>query len=268
MSYEQQTFLHKFLHPEKVYPSLDEATVAGIMGTPLDRYRQIKAELQAEIQRAAEELLADSDFAARIDRLPFSSGATIVGLGDSITDDWQSWIELLRCLVESRRPQDNIRFVNAGFSGDTTTHLIWRFSPVVAEQPEWILCMIGTNDATRHGQNPLDVVISPQETEKNLKLLRHYAAMQTSAKWAWITPYGVIPEKMSSHWFVSTLPLVLRNEDIDKVVEAIRRQPDPIIDLPQMLGLPVNPDYLLGDGLHPSLEGHKAIVRALVNVLT
>jgi lysophospholipase L1-like esterase len=203
-----------------------------------------------------------------VDRLPFAAGSTIVGLGDSITDDQQSWIELLRCLVESRRPQDNIRFVNGGISGDTTTHLIFRFGAVIAENPAWIICMIGTNDTTRHGKDPLDMLISAQETEKNLKLLRHYAAMQTTAKWVWITPYGVISEKMSSHWFVSTLPLVIRNEDIDAAAEAVRRQPDPVVDLQKALGLPVNPDYMLDDGLHPSLEGQKAIVRALVETLT
>jgi acyl-CoA thioesterase I len=67
---------------------------------------------------------------------------------------------------------------------------------------------------------------------------------------------------------VSTLPLVIRNEDIDAAVEAVRRQPDPVVDLQKALGLPVNSDYMLDDGLHPSLAGQKAIVRALVERLT
>jgi acyl-CoA thioesterase-1 len=268
MSYEQHSVLHQFLHPGKSYPTLDEAAIAGTLGTPIEMYRQIKAELAAGTHRAAEELLADPDFAARVDRLPFAAGSTVTGLGDSITDDLQSWIEILRNLLSLRRPQDNIRVLNAGFSGDTTTNILRRFIGVVAENPAWIICMIGTNDATRQGSDALGVVVSPQETEKNLALMRHYAEMHTSAKWVWITPYAVIPEMIASHWFLSTLQLEIRNEDINAVVEAVRRQPDPIVDLQKALGLPVNPDYMLDDGLHPSLSGQKAIVRALVERLT
>ncbi len=268
MSYEQRSMLHQFLHPEKLYPTLDEPAIAGTIGTPVELYRQIKAQLTAATQRAAEELLAQPDFAERVDRLPFTTGSTVIGLGDSITDDWQSWLEILHCLLSIRRPQENIRVVNAGISGDTTTHIIRRFVGVVAEKPDWIICMIGTNDATRHGEKALDVVVSPKETEKNLALMRNYAATQTSAQWVWITPYAVIPEKIANHWFLGTLQLVITNEDLGAVADAVRRQKDPILDLQKVLGSTPNPEYLLDDGLHPSLLGQKAIVRALVELLT
>src|SRR5437016_4409590 len=108
LSYEQSVSLHQYLHPEKMYPMIGEAVIAAIYGTPLEIYRQIKEAFAAAACRAAEELLSQSDFAARVDRLPFTSGSTVVGLGDSITDDLQSWLEILRCLVSMRRPQDNI----------------------------------------------------------------------------------------------------------------------------------------------------------------
>jgi len=268
MSYEQQSLLHQFLHPEKLYPTLDELAIAGTIGTPVETYRQIKAELAAVARRAAEELLMQPDFAARVDRLPFTPGSTVVGLGDSITDDWNSWLEILRWLLSIRRPQDNIRVVNAGISGDTTTHLIRRFLGVVLEKPDWIICMIGTNDATRHGEKPMGVVVSPEETEKNLALMRNFAATQTSAQWVWITPYAVLPEKIASHWFLGTLQIAITNDDLGPVVEAVRRQKDPIVDLQKVLGSAPNPEYLLDDGLHLSLAGQTAIARALVGLLT
>ena len=268
MSYDQHLLVHQFFHPQKLYPTLDETVLAGIWGTPLDLYRQIQQELITSAHDAAEALLAQPEFAARVDRLPFQPGSTVVGLGDSITDDLQSWLELLRHLLALRRPQDHIRVVNAGISGDTTTQVIRRFLGVVAEQPDWIICMIGTNDATRHGNGELDVVVSPAETEKNLRLLRGYAARYTTARWVWITPYPVLPEKFSSHWALGPLQLLITNEDLDAVVEAVRRQPDPVVDLPQALGSTPNPEYLRDDGLHPSLVGHQAIVRALVESLT
>jgi len=267
MSYEQQLYLHKFLHPNKMYPMLDEATVAGTLGTPVEIYRRIKADLSAGTRHAAEELLAEPGFAARVDRLPFVAGSTIAGLGDSITDDLQSWFEILRSLLEIRRPQDNIRFVNVAVSGDTTHHTMWHLLSVSAENPDWIICMIGTNDTTRHGKNPLGTIISTQETERNLAQMRNYFA-HTSAKWVWITPYFVLPEKMASHWFIPTLQLTIANEDLRGVADVVRRQKDPVVDLQKALGSAQNPDYILDDGLHLSLAGQKATVRALVERLT
>ena len=267
MTYEQHSLLHQFLHPEKSYPTLDEAAIAGTAGTPVEMYRQIKAQLAAATRRAAEELLADPDFAARVDRLPFTPGSTVIGLGDSITDDLNSWLEILRNLLAIRRPQENIRVINAGVSGDTTTDVIRRFMSVAAENPAWIICMIGTNDTTRHGNDPLGVVVSPAETEKNLALMRHYAATQTSAQWVWITPWLTLPEKLAAHWFLGTLQIAILNEDMRAAADAVRRQPDPVLDLHKVLGNEANPDFLLDDGLHPSLTGQKRIVRALVEQL-
>jgi acyl-CoA thioesterase-1 len=266
LSYEQRSLIHQFFHPEKSYPLLDDAALAATQGTPVEMYRQITAELAAGVKRAAEELLSDAGFAARVDRLPFAAGQTVVGLGDSITDDSQSWLELLRHLLAIRRPQDNITVVNAGISGDTTTQVIRRFLQFYYEKPAWFICMIGTNDATLHGDDPLGTVVSAQETERNLRLLRNYAA-PTGAQWVWITPYTVIPEQMTSHWFLGTLKLEIHNDDLAKVIEAVRRQPDPVVDLPKALG-GLKPEYLMDDGLHPSLTGQKAIVRALVERLT
>ncbi len=266
MSYEQQSLLHQFLHPEKFYPTLDDATIAGTLGTPVEIYRQIKAEQEATVKQAAQDLLSDADFAARVDRLPFAAGVTVVGLGDSITDDSMSWLELLRHLLAIRRPQDNIKVVNSGISGDTTVNLMRRFLQFYYEKPEWIICMIGTNDASLHGDNPLGTVISAAETERNLALLRNYAA--SIAQWVWITPYAVIPENFAKHWFLSTLHIEIRPDDLTAVIDAVRRQPDPVVDLPKALGSVANPEYMMDDGLHPSLAGQKAIVRALVERLT
>jgi len=47
----------------------------------------------------------------------------------------------------------------------------------------------------------------------------------------------------------------------------MRTLPDPVVDLQAIFGTPANPDYLLPDGLHPSLAGQKAIVTALIERL-
>jgi len=207
-------------------------------------------------------------FAAQVDRLPFRRGDVVVGLGDSITDDDQSWLEILRHLLEIRRPQDDIKVVNAGVSGDTTSQMITRFLDVVLDEPDWIICMAGTNDARLHGQSPTKVLVSVEETEKNLAMLRNFAATQTTARWVWMTPATVIEEQIADHWFFWAFEQRWRNEDLAAIADVVRRQPEPVVDLQAVFGVPADPTLLLPDGLHPSLAGQKAIVTVLVETLT
>jgi lysophospholipase L1-like esterase len=188
-------------------------------------------------------------------------------VGDSITDDLQSWAEILRHVLELRRPRDGLRVINTAISGDTSTHLITRFSGVVQEQPAWILCMIGTNDARQHGLQPLRPLVCPEETARNLESLRHFAATQCGARWVWLTPPFVIEEKIPAHWYLGPMQIAWSNRDLASAAEIVRRQPGRIVDLQNVFGDPPDPALLLEDGLHPSLEGQKAILRALVDSL-
>ncbi len=267
LSYDQHTYLARFIHPDKAYPALNDLAIAAIFEMPLETYRQIKAECTAAVRRTAEELLTENDFADRVDRLPFAPGSTVVGLGDSITDDWQSWLEILRGLLSIRRPNDAIRVINAGVTGNTTPDMISRFTSIALEKPDWIICMAGTNDARKHGIKPLKVLVSPEETEKNLAMLRNFGATQTSAQWVWMTPTPVILERITEHWLLGGGQAIWTNDDLTPIVDAVRRQKDPVVDLQKVFGIPPNSEYLL-DGLHPSLLGQKNIIRALVEQLT
>jgi acyl-CoA thioesterase-1 len=55
----------------------------------------------------------------------------VFGVGDSFTDDLQSWLEIVRHLLEERRPRDEIRIINAGLSAHTTAMELRRFVPSV-----------------------------------------------------------------------------------------------------------------------------------------
>src|SRR5579859_6551221 len=105
--------------------------IATMLGTDEATYHEIRESFQANVHQAARELLADPEFAELVDRIPFAANSKVVGFGSSSTDDLQSWFEILYAVFELRRPQDGIRFVNAGVSGDTTTHEMARFLSVV-----------------------------------------------------------------------------------------------------------------------------------------
>ena len=122
----------QYTHLEKLYgylPGMDEALMARLFGLGLEEYREVKGRFDANARDAARELLEDASFAGRVDRLPFRSGETVVGVGDSITDDLQSWLEIVRHLLELRRPEGGIRVVNAGLSAHTTAMVLRRFVP-------------------------------------------------------------------------------------------------------------------------------------------
>jgi len=261
-------FMIQFRHPEKVFadlPGMDENLAAAMFGVDSKTYRDTKNMFAARAEGAADELLTDPATAKLVGDLPFESGQRVVALGDSITDDFQSWAEILRHLLAKARPEDGITVINAGISGDTTSQMISRFLEVVLESPGWIICMAGTNDARRHGEAPAKTLVSIEETEKNLRMLRNFAATQSSAKWVWMTPSRVMVERIAAHPFLAPRQLMWLNEDLEAIADVVRGQPDPVVDLQPLLG---DPDLLLPDGLHPSIAGQKVIVRALLERLS
>lgn len=262
----------QFYHPEKTISQMpgvnSEETVATLLGIEVNLYRQLRERFRLNAEETAKALLEHPNFCSWVDQLPFAPGATVIGLGDSITDDSQSWLEILRHLLDLRRPSDGIKVINAGISGDTTTHLISRFMDVVQQQPDWIICMAGTNDVRRHGLPPTQVLVSLEETAKNLKMLRHLITSQTQARWVWMTPPTVIEAQIKADWALAPLQERWFNQDLAKVSAVVRQFSDPVVDLQTIFGIPANQDLLLADGLHPSLAGHQAIVSALVEKLS
>jgi lysophospholipase L1-like esterase len=274
---QQLDFIIQFIHPEKTCAGLpgmsanpedNDKLVAPILGLDVPTYRRLKQAFADRARGAAQELLKDATIAQRVDLLPFGRGQTVVGLGDSITDDYQSWLEILRYMLEIRRPNDGIKFVNAGVSGDMSTQMMTRFLSVAQLNPHWIICFVGTNDARRHGISPPKPLITPAETELNLKALKAYATKQTTAKWVWITPAAAIQQKVSTHFFLGPMQLSWDDADMAAIASAMHRvgkaSGDPVVDLRKAFGSPPDPKLLIEDGLHPSLEGQKVIVRALL----
>jgi lysophospholipase L1-like esterase len=270
---EDLEYVIQFQHPEKMLaglptqPEITDAMIAPFFGVDADVYGQIRAGFAVRAREAALELLENFDFRERVDRLPFEAGTTVVGLGDSITDDLHSWFEILRNLVDERRPRDEIRFVNAGISGDTTSQIISRFLGVVQQRPAWIISMMGTNDVRRHGEDATKILVSHDETEANLNMLRNFAEEQTEAYRLWLTPTLVIEDRIAHSPFLAPQQLMWRNEDLEEVAGIVRGIDDPVVDLQDVMRNPVDPELLLPDGLHPSLEGQQTMAAALIERL-
>ncbi|RKN84379.1 SGNH/GDSL hydrolase family protein [Paenibacillus ginsengarvi] len=257
-------------HPAKLLPfarHMNEPTIAAIYGIDTETYRSIQRQLSETVRDAAADMLEQPDFAAKVDRLPFRPGQTVVAIGESTTDDLLSWFELLRHLVQLRRPEDEIRFVNEGVSGFTTSQVLGRMSGIAAKEPDWLFCMIGGNDAMRIGPDSGITQVSPGETARNMAAIRQLAAARTNARLVWLTPSSIDEQRAADYPPFKAAGLAWRNEDIRRAGDIIRELPDPVADTQDGFLSP-GADILLGpDGVHPTLEGHRYIVTVLVEEL-
>jgi acyl-CoA thioesterase I len=272
---EQVERLLQFWHPEKLVagmPGADDAftdeVCANLLGVELEIYQEAKSHLVERSYQAAKELLADSRFAVAVNHLPFADDSTIVGVGDSITEDGLSWLQLLERSLELGRPNERFHIINAGASGDTTTRVISRFMGDVAIcQPDWIICLIGTNDAIRLGDNPTKCLVSLRETKANLALLREFAHTHINAHWVWMTPPPVLESKIKASPLFTRGLQQWKNADIAAIAQVVREQPGEVVDLYQKFAEPPREELMQPNGLHPSLEGQKLIVKALIERL-
>ena len=264
----------RYHHPEKTLatlpggPEIRDETLAPFFGADVETYQKIRHGFVERARRCARELLEDPRFARLVDALPFEPGSTVIGLGDSITDDYQSWFEILRHLLDGRRSDGGVRLINAGISGDTTAGLLGRILELLAEEPDWLIVLIGTNDAAFVRDPPTKPRVSPEETAKNLHALRSHIQAHSSARLAWMTPPPAIEARVNKDappagpvWSDGDL------EELAKLVHEVAGE-DPLVDLRKTFGSPATPHFLLPDGLHPSLEGQKAITAAVVERLS
>src|ERR1700730_13498329 len=135
--------LARSIHPEKVFaflPGMTTATLAALYGLDESAYAAIRDRFSAQTAGAARDLLAEPEFAAGGDRLPFAAGQTLAVIGESTTDAADSWLEILGHLIRLQRPDDAITLVNAAISGYPTTMLQRVMAEKLQRQrPGWIV---------------------------------------------------------------------------------------------------------------------------------
>jgi acyl-CoA thioesterase-1 len=242
--------------PHKGYELLAEA-----FGVEAAELEAIRDRLRTRVEAAADDLLRDSAFADKFRSLPMREGSTVVVVGDSTSADLLSWANLLGVLLERTRP--GVKFVNRAVSGRTTGETIAAAGGLIAAQPETVFLLVGANDARRHGTSANVRMASLEETTRNYGELKRLIEMETGARIVAIAPAPLDPSVAGSQreqgmWFVP--------EDIAEVVSAFCSVFADAIRLePAADGLAGS--FWSFDGVHPSLDGHIAILRVVVDAL-
>jgi lysophospholipase L1-like esterase len=246
------------------------ANLAALYGLDEPAYAAIRDRFAAQTVAAARELLAEPEFAAAVDRLPFADGQTLAVIGESTTDAADSWLEILGHIVGLRRPDDAIRLVDAAISGYPTTML----QRVMAEtlqrhRPGWVALFAGANDVLRYGTGATKPLVTGTETARNLAEMRRQAAA-AGAHVIWMTPTACDTARIAAYPPFQGQQIWLEPGDLRAVNDAIRAAAaagDMVVDLSDAFGSPPDAGLLRADGLHPTLAGQKAIARRFVERL-
>jgi lysophospholipase L1-like esterase len=269
MSNEQVRWLLKVIQPERTLASLPggaslgQDAHAGLLGLPVEVYATELGRMQKEASEAADELLADQAVASMVDRLPLRKGDKVVVFGDSLTSDPQSWAVIVKEMLAKRRDSDGISLTISAVAAETTTHALVRAGQIASLRPDWILFLLGTNDARTQGTHPTKTLVHHEETARNIAELRQRVAKETTAKCIWITPPAA-NEAQVAHGGLARFGVRFRNEDLERVAGIVRDVDGPVIDAFSSFGSPPPADLLMDDGLHFTLAGQKRMALEVI----
>lgn len=228
-----------------------------------EEWEALERQFEINASRAAEDLAKDPDVKAAVDAFPLSG--RVVFAGDSLIDDLQSWVEILRRLLAAERPDLELEVVNAGVSKATSENLMELSAQLPFLEPDWVVFLIGTNDASGYRAWE-DQWVSDEEFSRNIGLIDS-AARAAGARVLWVTPPPVDDEVIAADEMNQAVGYYIRTEDVAGKAAAIRALDSGAVDLWPAFEAAADPDNFGPDGVHPSLEGHKLIVATVLEHL-
>lgn len=177
----------------------------------------------------------------------------IVAFGDSLTADAASWAEILSRALPTE-------LINLGVSGDTTVHLVSRYEQVVAQSPQLVIVLAGTNDARRHGRAATRVLVPDAQTKINLRLIQALTREQTGARVVFVTPPPILERRVHRAPLLVRESVTWQEEDVDRKAALVAGLDATVVDSRAVMGPPVE-RFLLADGLHLSALGQERLAR-------
>lgn len=200
-------------------------------------------------------------------------------IGDSITD-WNrtrpigeaigdslgtGYVAVINAYLTATYPQQRIRVINMGVSGNTVRDLAARWpDDVVALNPDWLSIMIGINDVCRQFDARLltEQHVTLDEYARTLETL--ISAIRPSLKGlVLMTPYFIEPNRAD--------PLRSLMDRYGAEVRRLAERYDALLVDTQAAFdramIELHPMALAPDRIHPHLVGHVVLARAFVKAL-
>lgn len=212
-------------------------------------------------------------------------GSKLLFIGDSITDagrapmgesaPWagpgvgHGYVSLVEAWLLATRPQDRLRVINRGTSGNTVLDLAARWQADVLDlKPDLVSVFIGVNDVWRQFDTPLRVEthVLPDRYEQTLEALvaRTLPALPGGASGLLLaTPFFIEPHRSD--------PMRARMDEYGAIVRRVAakhraRFLDTQAAFDAVLAH-VHPMSLAWDRIHPLPAGHMILARAFLGAL-
>jgi lysophospholipase L1-like esterase len=249
------------------------AAAAEMMDISEPEFLAYVAQAEAQVNRSAKILLGKSELAEAVDRLAIPAGGTMMAIGDSITTYRYGYARLLAAMLELRRPNDKIQFLNVAQSGYTSTHgLENSYTQFLTRQPDWVLIKFGVNDGKRFGGPQAKTLVSLEAYRANMTAMVEAFLEHSSARPVLLTPAPVIEDVVNNNPDFQAMRMTWSEADIKARAASLhdiaQQHRLPLVDLVELFGDFPDPELYLPDGLHPGPAGHELILEALLRTLS
>lgn len=209
----------------------------------------------------------------------FAPDSKIVFMGDSITDCGRTqpvgeglfgpfgngWVNLVAGLLGEAYPERRLRPVNMGTSGNTTRDLLARWDRDALDlAPDWVVCMIGTNDVWRQFDLPrhAEIHVGPDEFHANLETLVS-RTLPVVEGMVLMTPFFLETNRGDA--------MRARMDEYSAIVRATAAAHGLVcVDVQAAMDALLAHDHAMSiawDRVHPNVVGHAAIARAFLDAV-
>lgn len=192
---------------------------------------------------------------------PFEGHPRVAVLGDSLTADRISWFDLLA--LADPEAQDGRVWTNLAVSGATTADALERFDLLEAARPSLVLVLLGTNDVRRHGRRSPQRMVSPAETERNLRTIATLVRDDLGADCRLLTPPPAAPPLVRQ--FFAGAPVSLQPSELDDVADLVRSLDPRCIDLHAPMRAAGPARFVEADGLHLNAAGQRFVAEVVLD---
>jgi hypothetical protein len=262
-----EQFILPYFHMERRFPLMpgkrDKTAEAKLLGLTENELELGRKNSTNNAKQAALELLKEETITELIEKLPFDGTETIVGFGDSTTEDDQGWFQILKEVLEIAVDNARFNFVNAGISGNTTSEALRRLDrDVILHEPDWVIVNLGIYDIQRLNITPNRTLLPLSETWENLNSIQDVLTEYVSNEIVWITPSTIIQDLVEAHLLSE---FTMQEKDASQLIEIVSGKKGIVID-PQSKRMGDGPDAwnFLTDGINHSLSGHINTTRELL----
>jgi lysophospholipase L1-like esterase len=271
----EKTFMIDFnLHQVPAALGLEVGVEAGaaILGMSQAAFAAHVAEVDAGVRKTAKRLLEKPDLARALEHLEQKNIGTLMTVGDSITTYRRGYAPILKAMLELHQPERQLRFLNVGQSGYTSTHgKELTFTQLLSQQPDLVTIKFGANDSKHFGSPSEPSLVSQNEYRENVDAMVRGFQNHTKAQIVLLSPTPVIESVVNSSLAYQSMHMTWDNADIrgfGTVLQAIAQKRGlTFVDFYSIFGDTPNPDLYLEDGLHPSPAGHELMLSRLLLTL-